>query len=147
MRYLTFLLLILLFAGCRSQEGLTENGDQTDMQESIEGTWELRELNNEPVDISQFRDQLPYINITDDSNRFSGFGGCNQLGGDMELDRETGQISFINITATRMHCGDDNPEPELMQILQQTDHFSISGTSLELTGADGSTLLFERTEG
>ena len=146
MRYLAFLFLILLLAGCRSQGELKENGNQSEMQENVEGTWELREINNQQVDISQFRDRLPYVNFTSNSNQFSGFGGCNQLGGSVEIDRETGQISFSNITATRMHCGDDNPEHKLMEILQQVDRYSVSEISLELEAIDGSTLLFERTE-
>lgn len=147
MKILTVISILVLLAGCRSQQELTDGEEQRELAPSIEGTWELRQMNEEVADVSMYRDRLPYLVISEDGSSFSGFGGCNQMGGNLALDRENAEVSFSNITATRMHCGDENPEPDFMQALQQVSQFSLDGTTLTLKSSEGHHLLFERTEG
>lgn len=145
MRTLLFLLAIILLAGCRTTQE-TIDTDQNmlidDDIPTIHGTWELREISEEQAEINWFMEQLPFIEFDLTEGRFSGFGGCNQIGGNFRIEHHN--IDLYDITATRMHCGEDNREPEILALLNEVEFHGVDDERLLLSTEGNGSLLFHR---
>jgi len=145
MRILLFLLTLILLAGCRTTQE-TIDTDQNmlidDDIPTIHGTWELREISEEQVDVNSFMERLPFVQFDLTEGRFSGFGGCNQIGGNFRIEHHN--IDLYDITATRMHCGDDNREPEFLALLNEVEFHGVDKERLLLSTEENGSLLFRR---
>jgi heat shock protein HslJ len=78
----------------------------------------------------------PWLNFSTDSNRVSGHLGCNRASGTFTMNGA--ELRFGPIMSTRMACADDamnRQEAALGGALQGTDHFRITGDTLELLQA------------
>lgn len=102
---------------------------QTQMATKLDGKWKLNSINGEILakDIP-----APWIELKVEQKRFSGFGGCNSLGGDMELSPDS--IKFGRIISTKMACLNNNIENEFLQLLRNKSWaFDARESSLTLT--------------
>jgi heat shock protein HslJ len=106
--------------------------------------WVLETLEGQTVSNDLFRDELPYLKINTEKKRFVGFGGCNQLRG--ELFAEHQLLRFINIAQTRMLCAPPNKEAQFVQALRSSTHFKMNQNELILSNPDGETLRFKKTD-
>jgi heat shock protein HslJ len=73
--------------------------------------------------------------------RLTGFAGCNRMFGGYLLNAD--QLKFDRVGATRMACVDESRmklEQEYFQMLSAVARWKITGSSLELIDASGSTL-------
>jgi len=73
--------------------------------------------------------------------RLTGFAGCNRLFGGYLLDAD--QLKFDQVGATKMACVDESRmklEQEFFEMLSAVARWKITGSSLELLDAGGSTL-------
>jgi heat shock protein HslJ len=122
------LVAVLLFSSCVSS--LTPTAD-------LSGEWKLTSLNGKaPLTGSS-------ITAKFENGDISGSTGCNNYGGQYELDGE--KITFSAIFQTEMACLDPQgvmeQESEYTQTLSQTTAYSLSGNQLLLKNASGDTIL------
>lgn len=123
---IVFLCSALMIVGCSSTQSLT-------------GTrWEIRTIGKrtlQPVAEKGY----PTLLLESESNRASGFGGCNRYSGGYTLKENT--LRFGPMATTKMACEDSQTEDELMLALASIQMFKISNTTLILQGADGKGIL------
>ncbi|MGQ7868621.1 copper resistance protein NlpE N-terminal domain-containing protein [Sunxiuqinia sp. sy24] len=107
-------------------------------QIDLSGKWVLAQMNSTTVE----GDRAPYIEFQLDAKRFSGFGGCNRIGGNFELTDKS--IQFGMIMATKMACADDQYENEFLKTLNEENwKVEQADQSLTLSNASGK-LVFQR---
>lgn len=106
-------------------------------------TWVLESINNTPVSISDFNEKLPTLTINTQNKTYSGFSGCNGLGG--VIFSENGLIRFNHGMSTLMACP-DNKENEYRKSLQASTQYKVTDTNLELSNPDGQTAKFKKSE-
>jgi heat shock protein HslJ len=98
--------------------------------------WTLTQLNGKPVSPESSRKEA-YIELTAETNRISGSGGCNRLTGSYEIDGAS--LHFRQVASTMMACpGDVMPrEQEFIKALSAAAGFRIHGSTLLLRDKDG----------
>ena len=74
-------------------------------------------------------------------HRVTGFAGCNTFTGSWQ--DEDGRISLGPLVSTRMACADLGSEQRMLGALDGDILAELDGTTLIVTGADGTELLFE----
>ena len=84
--------------------------------------------------------------VFEDNGKVSGTMGCNQFGGDYKAKGD--QITFGPLAATLMACPEPimNQESAALGILSGTVTYKADGSSLTITGADGSVANFEASK-
>ncbi|QWK95295.1 copper resistance protein NlpE N-terminal domain-containing protein [Plesiomonas shigelloides] len=97
--------------------------------------WELTELMGKKVPDTLDAKQRPFIELMAEGDRIHGFSGCNSFNGGYTLNADAARISFTQMAMTRMACMDAEFEQPLMQVLEQTDNYSLSGDTLTLNKA------------
>ncbi len=80
------------------------------------------------------------INFGSDG-RMNGNVGCNSFGGDYKVSGA--QIKFGSLMSTLMACGDTIGEQEraVLTVFVDTVNFKLSGDTLTITSADGSSVV------
>ena len=106
--------------------------------------WRLVRLGRDPVAASP-GSREPHLRLLPGEDRVQGSTGCNRLIGSYE--RADARLRFGAVATTRMACEDDaEQEQALLQALESTRRFSITGSHLELLAEDGRLLArFEAT--
>ena len=77
MRSFLIVAILILTVACKpnkSQSSKIASGD-------LNNTWVLSSLNEDKTNVENFRERLPFINIDTKEKKFTGFGGCNQIFG------------------------------------------------------------------
>jgi heat shock protein HslJ len=115
------LLAILLLAACAAKLNSSSPLFATD--------WVLFEMNGNPVQVSgtskDARLHFEYKN-----SKLTGSGGCNQLAGTFEADKE--EMEFGPIAATRMSCVDQAFEDRFLETLKAVRFYQIENDRLIL---------------
>lgn len=107
--------------------------------------WVLEQLNGKKVAIADFKRELPRIEIYSAENRFSGFGGCNQINGGIFYENDV--LRFTNVASTLMACGgNNNKEDEFLQALQSTTTYTVANNRLSLSNPSGLLLVFKKVD-
>lgn len=107
--------------------------------------WVLEQLNGKKVAIADFQRELPRIEIYSAENRFSGFGGCNQINGGIFYENDV--LRFTNVASTLMACGgNNNKEDEFLQALQSTTTYTVANNRLSLSNPSGLLLVFKKVD-
>lgn len=106
--------------------------------------WVLETLNNKKVAITDFRKELPYLEINTTKNTFSGFAGCNTMAG--SIFSENGLLRFTDIMGTKMYCGNENKESEFLKALQSATTFQIENNRLTLSNPSGVKLILKKVD-
>ncbi len=118
------LLAAIGFSGCQSAKKITE-----DCQHLRETKWELRALNNQPIDPKSFEEQ-PYIVFMTDGN-FSGNLGCNTFFGTYYNKKKKLELDYTG--ATRRLCQAMEMEDAFSKALhKEITTFTISDSTLIL---------------
>jgi heat shock protein HslJ len=131
-KYLLILFIICLtVSSCASKE----NG------KTLVGSWKLTAYG--PVDspTPAVPDVEAFLSFGADGT-LTGNTGCNQLGGDYQVEGD--QITFGQIVSTLIACPDLQmaQEEAMHQVLMDTASFSIEGNTLTIT-KNGMVLVFE----
>lgn len=100
----------------------------------LERYWKLVELNGQPVVPDSSFTREPYIIFKETDNRVHGNTGCNTIGGYYEV-RGRNRIAMSKMITTQMACANTVLEWQLLDALQQADHFLIMGDTLILNRA------------
>ena len=91
--------------------------------------WVLVEMKKVPVQQSESRRDA-YLNFDVGQKRFSGNGGCNQINGNYDLDKN--EIHFSEIISTKMSCNDIEFENVFLSALSSINRYEIRGNDLVL---------------
>ena len=78
--------------------------------------------------------------ISFEDGRYSGYAGCNGMGGKYEVSGD--KISFSAGLSTLMACPDMRLETKFRQEMGKVDSFVVEGNSLNLKSKDRSVLIF-----
>jgi heat shock protein HslJ len=141
-----FITLVLLFAtisintGCKSRSGKKDSATSSTKQ-VIEKTaeanspvgkhWKLVELRGVKVEYVNGQTREMYMTLKEGDNILVGHGGCNTFSGKFTIKAPV-SISFREIISTEMACPNMNNEAAFLQVLQQTDNYSMNGDTLFL---------------
>lgn len=106
--------------------------------------WVLETLNGKKVDITSFQEKLPQLEINSATNSFSGFAGCNGMGGN--LFYEKGLLRFTNTITTMMYCGDNNKEREFLKALGSSTTYTIENNRLTLSNPSKELIIFRKID-
>jgi len=106
--------------------------------------WVLKELNGKKISKEDFTNEFPMIEIYANTNKFSGFAGCNQMNGSLFFEK--GKLRFINIATTKMMCNNMNKETEFIKTLQSTTTYLIGENRLILSNPSGKKLIFKKID-
>ncbi len=130
MRYLLSLSVLLLFS-CSSMKKQTKAGSATG--DVLAGTaWTISSIPG--FDLEQTRKPVT-ISFETATGRVFGNAGCNSFGGHYTLKGSA--LKMEKVISTKMACMPGmQTENKVMLILNNTDHFSISGDKLQLMQGD-----------
>lgn len=106
--------------------------------------WVLEQMNGNTVTTSDFSKDLPSMEINSTTNKFSGFAGCNRMGGSLFFEK--GLLRFTNIITTEMLCEPTNKEDAFLKALQSTTTYVIGNNRLTLSNPDGELLIFKKID-
>lgn len=106
--------------------------------------WVLEELNGYKVFASDFQKEMPRIEINSTENRFSGYGGCNAISGQIFYEKDV--LRFTRVLSTLMACPQGNKESEFTKALQSTTTYSIENNRLTLSNPSAKLLVFRKVD-
>lgn len=138
----TFLILLLTCAMLACQTvpnpppGASASTPPPSANLPLTGThWQLTHLGNQPV-ASLDLPRAAYLDLHAEGQRISGSGGCNRLFGGYQLNGRL--ISFGSLASTKMACATGMAgEQAVFAALERSQGYSLTGTRLELTDAEG----------
>ncbi len=117
------------YAGCGDYQG----------NYRLNNLWILETINGKPL---VERGKSPNIDFDLHENRFYGFGGCNQINGNITLDGEN--LTFGKIISTQMACPNlDKEQIFLDQLNDKQYSFTLEGEMLRLSNQQD-TLIFKK---
>lgn len=91
--------------------------------------WVVVEMKGVPVQQSGGRrDAFLSFEVTE--KRFNGNGGCNQINGNYNINKS--DISFTDVTSTKMMCQDMAFESTFLTVLSSVDRYEINGADMYL---------------
>jgi heat shock protein HslJ len=130
---LLFGLALTLLVACKTQETI---GFQKPSH-SLENTyWKLWQI--DAIDYKGETSEAVHIQLTSDG-RFKGFAACNMMWGIWKMQEQ--EIQFSNINRTKTACNELPNEEVILEHLQKTKAYKISGDHLILISNDGHALL------
>ncbi|MDH2432491.1 META domain-containing protein [Pokkaliibacter sp. MBI-7] len=101
--------------------------------------WKLTQLGTDPVQ-PDTRMREPYLQLSPEQQRVTGFSGCNLLAGQYQLTAR--QLHLGPLISTRMACMQGMAlESHYIQALEQVRGWQISGHTLTLLDAQQQPLL------
>lgn len=106
--------------------------------------WVLEELEGKKVALEDFGKELPNMEINSSEAKFTGFAGCNRMGG--KLFSEKDLLRFTDIFTTEMMCPNYDKEKQLVKALQSTTRFEIKNNRLYLFNPDGTKAIFRKVD-
>jgi heat shock protein HslJ len=106
--------------------------------------WVLEELNGEKIKKEDFSKEFPLLEIYANTNKFSGFAGCNQMKGSLFFEK--GKLRFTNLATTKMMCEPVNKEAEFITALQSSSVYKIENNRLILSNSTGIKIIFKKVD-
>ncbi|WP_035647016.1 META domain-containing protein [Flavobacterium sp. ASV13] len=106
--------------------------------------WVLEELNGYKVFATDFQREFPRLEINSTENRFSGFGGCNSITGQIFFEKDV--LRFTKVISTLMACAPGNKEGDFLKALQSTTTYSIGNNQLTLSNPSGKLAIFKKVD-
>lgn len=108
--------------------------------------WVLEEMMSKKVAKEDFNgNDVPYMEIYTDDNRFSGFSGCNRMTGSLFFEKDI--LRFAQIASTRMACPKMDREFEFLKALQSGTQYKLENNRLYLSnGSEENLLIFKKID-
>ena len=106
--------------------------------------WVLEELNGYKVFATDFQKEFPRLEINSAENRFSGFGGCNSITGQIFYEKDV--LRFTKVVSTLVACAPGNKEGDFLKALQSTTNYSIENNRLTLSNPSGKLAVFKKVD-
>jgi len=136
-KVLLFVALVAIMTGCAQKSVPQKDGSANS---SLTNTrWKLTALTSLPGGLPKLNKDV-FLQL--DTGRIKGYGGCNNyFGGYMQ---QGDGLRFTGIGSTKMFCQETmDVENKLFQALNNTTHYRITGTKLELLGDQELLAVFE----
>lgn len=113
----------------------------------VEKYWKLKTLEGQPVKMEDNQEREVYFILKSDTNRVTGFAGCNTITGQYTLKKGE-RIRFSKMATTMMACPDISfNESEFMKVFELADNYTINGNELSLNvGRRAPLAVFEAVE-
>jgi heat shock protein HslJ len=123
--------MLSTMAACSSNEPQpSASKSSNEVTHELAGTrWALVQLGDKPVTVSAGGREA-YIALNSADGGVVGHAGCNRIS--TTYKQAGAQLSFGDVIATRMFCPDMATETALLEALQATAGWRISGSQLEL---------------
>ena len=118
-----------------------QEGDESNF--SIVGRWKLIALNEQSVSEENFKDGIPYIEIKEKDQIFSGFTGCNVIQGQYVISGNT--IAIGKIISSKRYC-EGIPENAFLEALEQIETYNLEGKTLFMLKDESRLLRFIKSE-
>ncbi|MFD2786760.1 META domain-containing protein [Hymenobacter rubripertinctus] len=133
---LALLLAPALLSGCEPTKPTTPDatasaGTSRQPDGILNKYWKLMTLEGQPVTMAPDQEREAYF-VLRDSSRVTGFGGCNALNGGYELNEQQQRLRFTNLLTTLKACPGPDTERGLLDVLNQTDNYTLRGDTLLL---------------
>lgn len=93
------------------------------------GRWILTEMKGVPVQLSGGRRDA-FIDFDIAAKTFTGNGGCNQINGNYQIDKNN--IRFTDVVSTKMNCPDISFENTFLSTLGSVNRFEMRGNDILL---------------
>lgn len=123
---LNSLVVVLLLPSCQRPKTAEALSGSTEVLYKYQ--WGLTELAGQPI----LPTKAPYIKfVQGETDKVSGYTGCNQFGGDVDLS-SVNFVKFGELNTTRMACVGENIEQEFLALFPATDAWSIAIDELSL---------------
>lgn len=108
--------------------------------------WVLEEMMSKKVAKEDFDgNDVPYMEIYTNENRFSGFSGCNRMTGSLFYEKDL--LRFAQIASTRMACPKMDRESEFLKALQSGTRYKVENNRLYLSnGSEENLLIFKKID-
>jgi len=123
---------LLLLAACGNQEPKAPEPEGEVTYELAGTRWALVALGDKTVTVSEGGREA-YIALNSADGSVVGYAGCNRISSTHQSNGS--QLSFGDVTATRMFCDDMPIETALLDAMKSTAGWRISGSRLELLDA------------
>ncbi len=99
--------------------------------------WVLESINGDTLSAEQFPKEFPHLEFNLNTQRMSGFAGCNQVNGNLKFDYN--KIIIEPLVSTRMYCKETSPlEKEILNILRSKPIYNFYDLHLYIETAEGS---------
>lgn len=133
MKKIASIAVMSIALGCSGVKNMksTNNSDV----KSIDNQWVLTKLGNQQMNA----DNPPTLWINLSKNHFSGFAGCNRMGG--KITNEKGKIHFGDIFSTKMYCENMEIEDKYLDALEKVTSFKVEGDKLFLSDENNNVIL------
>jgi len=130
MKYITILLTVFLLKSCGNTKDVVNNNEDVAAlirTEQLSGTYTITMLGD-----IESRSQKLTLEFDENSNKISGFGGCNRFFGTFNTNGD--KITFKELASTKMMCPEENmnTEKNMMDALAQTTMYSLENNILYL---------------
>ncbi len=108
----------------------------------LQGKWILHQIKDDTITAAQFKDTIPFVEISTKGNSFTGYGGCNNITGRIFSERNL--LRFTDLIISEGSCASITGEKEFINALQFSTNFKIEGNKLFLSNPGGKTLTLIR---
>ena len=133
-KFITGILISLIFFSCSNTKNLTGNTSNT----NIEGEWRLVSIEGRPAETIS-SNKTPFIRIDMTEARISGSTGCNSFSGPLKINANTVDLSQPFLM-TKMFC-EGMDENQFINTLQRGNEFYLTSTNKLQLKAGGSVLM------
>lgn len=106
--------------------------------------WVLDQMGGEPTSDKEFSGNIPFLEINGASSSFTGFGGCNDISGNLFFEKDI--LRFTDVISTKKACISNNREADFLKYLAASVQFNIGENSLSLSNQSGPTLVFKKID-
>lgn len=125
--------VVAMLAACSGNAPRSAEASGDAVTYELVGTrWALVSLGNKAVTVSDGGWEV-YIALNSVESSVVGHAGCNRISSSYQLN--DAQLSFGEVIATRMSCRAMPTETALLQAMESTAAWRISGSQLELRDA------------
>ncbi|MDX1762326.1 MAG: META domain-containing protein [Christiangramia sp.] len=150
-RIITLFVTAILFIACKDNKSSTQkegNTVSTTQKKAnlIDGFWELNYMDSTPQPLdSLFLEEKPGFKIEKQKGKISGFSGCNNFSGNLEIEDNEFSLGK-EVAVTRKMCPDMTGEDLFLKNLQKITSYSVTnrGRTLNLISDDRAIMRLER---
>lgn len=113
----------------------------TSVSNSINGKWTLSEINGKKVDANNYTNGLPFLEIREADNKFSGSTGCNRINGASTIVGN--EVVFTKYITTRMACPGSG-ESNFISALATVRSYKVEKNNLIMISEGKTVMKFSR---
>ncbi|GIZ08547.1 META domain-containing protein [Flavobacterium sp. UMI-01] len=106
--------------------------------------WSLVAINEKIVQIADYNNQRPYLEINSHSNQILGYSGCNQIKAQLFYEKEV--LRITNIIAQEKACVTKTIESDFLIALRKTTRYTLENNLLTFSNPDAILLQFKKVD-